>query len=139
MSSREGGRGRRGFVRGWRLFSRLYRDDEVRVSEVPGGLCSFGPGLCSTYTGLTDGGSFFRLSAEEGTGCNFTMQRASSYLAHVNESTKALVSLLSCTRYYRAYNIGDDEGRSKAAKVYTNLTHLLVGQCDRQSVFHRGR
>ena len=58
------------------------------VCQIPGGLCSFGPGLCSTYTGPTEGGSSFCPSAEEGTGCNFMIQRTSSYLARINESTK---------------------------------------------------
>ena len=92
MSSREWRGGRRGFVGRWHLFSRLfsllYGDDGVRVSEVPGGPYSFGPGLCSTYTGPTEGGSSLGLSVEEGTGCNFMMQQASSYLTRVNESTK---------------------------------------------------
>ena len=56
------------------------------------------------------------------------MQQASSDLARANKSTKPSFLKYPATRYYRAYKIGDEEGRSKAAKINPDLSHLLVGQ-----------
>ena len=104
------------------------------MSEVPGDPCSSDPGLCSTYTGLTEGGSSFgpqlkRTQAvlHDATGFPESRTRQRVY--------QALVSQLPCSKYYRNCKIGDDEGRSKAAKIYPDLAHLLVGQGDQEPVF----
>ena len=69
---------------------------------------------------------------------DFMMQRASSDLACANESTKPSFLKYLATKYYRAYKIGDDEGRSKAAKINPDLSHLLVGQGEPRVSFSQG-
>ena len=69
---------------------------------------------------------------------DFKMQRASSDLARANESTKLSFLKYPATRYYKAYKIGDDNGRTKAAKINPDLSHLLVGQGEPSHFFSGG-
>ena len=69
---------------------------------------------------------------------DFMMQWAFLDLARANESTKPSFLKYPAIRNYRAYKIGDDEGRSKTAKINPDLSHLLVGQGEPSHFFSGG-